>query len=152
MSQQSLYLPADAQTPPPVVSRSRGRRVLEMALAWAAIGVVAGAAVMAREPGFARLVAGSIAGVILFTPLGALLGLIGGRWKETVTCSAAGLALAALAAASGQLDQVENLESVSLPAFGMVYGGLVGSTFVTCFYRLPRRILRLIRRSADRAR
>jgi hypothetical protein len=118
--------------------RDIGRRVGVSALVWCGFGVVAGVSI-APELTPIGLVAGVIAGVVVLTPIGVVMGLIGGRWMEMLVGGAVGTAAGVVAAL---------LQSTALGqpvALGLISGGLVGSTFVTTFWRLPRLVRRLVR-------
>jgi hypothetical protein len=118
-----------------------GRRVLATAFVWTGFGLVVG--VLIAPPGPIGAVAGCIAGMIVLTPLGVLLGLIGGRWKETLLCGLVGFVLGTTGGAWGDAARTGYFA-----AAGLVYGGVVGATFVSLFYRLPRLVFGLIRKRA----
>ena len=106
-----------------------------MALLWLAFGVVVGACLVPPGGGWIHLVSGTLAGMLVMPPVGLLLGMIGARWSDSLTCGFVGLLLGALAGAAGG-------GSVgSSASFGLIFGGFLGATFVTVFYRLPRLLL-----------
>ena len=119
--------------------RDYGRRVLTMTLLGSAFGAIVG--IVMAPPGLVGLAAGGIAGLVVLTPLGLFLGLIGGRWPETFWCGLIGLGLGPLwrraVATPHRWD--------SCAAMGLISGAIVGATFVSFFYRLPRLVFGLIR-------
>ena len=99
-------------------------KVVCMTLLWLSFGVVVGILAAPPERGIVGMLAGAIAGMIVFPFLGAFLGLIGGQWRETLLGGISGLILGfTLGVASGvpDLQPVANL--------GIVGGALVGATF-----------------------
>ena len=115
--------------------RGLALRARDLAVLWLAFGVVVGACTTPAGGGWVCLVAGAIAGIIVLTPVGMVLSLIGARPRETMVCGLGGLALGALAGMAG------SAEVGPAAAFGLVFGGMVGATFVAFFYRLPRLLL-----------
>src|SRR5438067_718888 len=81
--------------------RNLVRHVRDMALLWLALGAVAGACLVPPGGGWVSLVSWGIAGVIVLTPVGVLLGLLGGRRQESLACGLGGLAAGALAGVAG---------------------------------------------------
>jgi hypothetical protein len=117
----------------PSVLRSTARRVRDMVLVWALFGVVCGLMIGWDQRSLVALVSGMIAGALVLPVLGAFLGVIGGQWKETLAGGLGGLVLGALAAALSGRGSMPHLAQV-----GMIFGGLVGATFLSLFARLPR--------------
>jgi hypothetical protein len=106
--------------------RSVAVAVLQMSLLWLGFGIVVGAASALPDGDAIRIVSGIIAGMIVLPVIGALLGLIGGRWRETLIGGGAGLIVAlGLGLATGQsaLFAVTNV--------GLVSGAIVGATFLS---------------------
>jgi len=122
---------------PAGVTALRGlmRHARNMTLLWLAFGVVVGACLTPPGGGWVGLVSGAIAGMIVLPPIGLLLGMLGARWQETLACAFAGLLLGALAGTAGA-GAVGHAS-----ALGLVFGGMVGATFLAFFYRLPRLLL-----------
>src|SRR5215831_11627776 len=73
------------------------RHVREMALLWLALGALAGPCLVPPGGGWVSLVSWGIAGMVVLTPVGVLLGLLGGRRRDSVACGLGGLAVGALA-------------------------------------------------------
>jgi hypothetical protein len=117
--------------------RQYGGRVLATTLLWSVFGLIVGG--LMAPPGTIGLVANGVAGVIVLTPLGMLVGLLGGRWKETLLCGLIGISVGAMRGAWGDADG-----AAFSAAVGLVCGGIVGATFVSVFYRLPRLVVGLI--------
>ena len=111
-----------------------------MLVVWGAIGMAVGV-LTAQTPGPIGIVAGIIAGVIVITPLGALLTLIGGRARESLIGAALGVLLVPALARLVALP----VTSVSLAPFGLILGALVGATAVTALYRLPLLVMSVSR-------
>src|SRR4051794_17159558 len=82
---------------PPAQGAPLGRRVLNMALLWGLLGTVVGAAT-SPHGGLIGLVPFAIAGVIVLLPLGAVLGLVGGRVKPTLAGALCGAVVGILTA------------------------------------------------------
>jgi hypothetical protein len=127
-------------TPTAASTRQQGwqlmGRVRDVAALWSGFGVLIGVWTISHRGGIVDLAAGAVAGAIVLTPLGAVLGLLGGRRDETLVGGLAGLGLGALAAlATGQ-------DPASLGSLGLLMGGLAGATFAGLFWRLPRWLLR----------
>jgi len=122
---------------PAGVTALRGlmRHAWNMTLLWLAFGGVVGACLVPPGGGLVRLVSGALAGMIVLPPFGLLLALLGARWRETLVCGFVGLLLGALAGAAGA-GPVGHAA-----AFGLIFGGFLGATFLAFFYRLPRLIL-----------
>lgn len=100
--------------------------VLQMSLLWLVFGVIVGAGTALPDGDAVRIVAGIIAGMIILPVIGAFLGLIGGRWRETLVGGIAGFLLAGsigLATAQANLFPLANV--------GLVGGAIVGGTFLS---------------------
>ena len=80
--------------------------------------------------------------MIILTPIGFLLGLIGGRWNESLIGAAVGQLVGLGVGLAGAW-----IEPKMLSTIGLVYGALFGATAIGLFYRLPRLLLskRLVR-------
>lgn len=122
--------------------RGLGWRVLDMTLLWAGFGIAIGPGSAPPGSNWIGLIAGIIAGLIILPPLGALLGLCGGRWKESLIGGTIG---AALALTGGLIQGTDRLPMVG--NVGLIYGGLLGATFLGLFYRLPCLLLRKLKKS-----
>jgi len=110
------------------------RRLGQMAFLWVILGSIVGICTVGAG-GTILLIAGGIAGVVVLVPVGVILALLGARWPETLACATAGFLVGAGAGLF--------LESVgTLAATGLIFGGLVGGTFLAVFYRLPRMLLK----------
>jgi hypothetical protein len=103
---------------------------------WGLIGSAVGV-LTAQTPGPVGIVAGIIAGMIVFTPIGAVLTLAGARARDSLFGAVLGLVLASVLAGFGTAPVLP----VSVVPFGLLFGALVGATVVTAFYRLPRLVL-----------
>jgi hypothetical protein len=136
MSSGTSDLLGFAPTPGHVVVRSALKRLPGMLVVWGAIGAAVGV-LTAQTPGPIGIVAGIIAGLIVITPLGALLTLIGGRARESLLGAALGVVLVPALARLVALP----VTAVSLAPFGLILGALVGATAVTALYRLPLLVL-----------
>jgi hypothetical protein len=79
------------------------------------------------------LVANIIAGMLLLPPLGLVLGLIGGRWNESLLGGLLGLTCGM----AGRLV-LPGMGVTSLASFGLLFGGMMGATLPLIF-RLIRR-------------
>jgi hypothetical protein len=100
-----------------------GRRLGAMTLMWLGFALAAGALAMPPGGGAVAVIAGMLAGTIVLVPLGVVLGLVGGRWKETLVGGVGGLLLGLLTALLGGQAAI-----LSQGATGLVAGGLVGAT------------------------
>jgi hypothetical protein len=129
---------ADAAAPLENRLRKYGKSVLAMTLLGSVFGAMVG--ILLAPPGPIGLVAGGLAGLVVLMPLGMVLGMAGGRWQEMLWCGAIGLALGILAGAVGDPARIR-----LFAAIGLVYGAIVGATFVTVFFRLPRLVVGLLR-------
>jgi hypothetical protein len=110
------------------------RHARNMMLLWLAFGVVVGACITPPGGGWIGLVSYALAGMIMLPPVGLLFGMIGARWRESLICGVLGLLLGALAGLAGGQVGIAS-------AFGLIFGGFVGATFLAFFYRLPRLLL-----------
>jgi hypothetical protein len=107
-----------------------GARVRDMTLLFVAFGALVGAGTTSFKGGAVGVISGATAGMIVLPFLGATLGLIGGRPRETLFGALCGLAVGAAAAALGG--------SADLPAqatFTLLLGTLIGATFPAMFRR-----------------
>ncbi len=126
--------PPDVWQLPSALLRAVLRRMPGMVAVWAGFGVVSGV-LTAPSVGPIAVAAGVTAGLIVLVPFGAVLALAGGRWRDSLVGGVFGLVLAPLAAGLGVAS------GTSLVPVALVFGGIVGATVVTVFYRLPRLIL-----------
>jgi hypothetical protein len=106
--------------------RAVGANVLRMTLLWLAFGPVVGVLSSPLEEGFARIVAGVIAGMIVCLPFGVFLGLIGGQWRESLVGGVAGLTLGVGVGVASGVSELMAAGNV-----GLVGGALVGATIFT---------------------
>jgi hypothetical protein len=121
--------------------RTAVRRIVGMALLWLGFGIVVGY-LTAPDQTPIGIAAGVIAGMIVLPPLGAVLGAIGCRWRESLNGGLLGLA------ACTTLTLIRDRpDAATLAAFGVIVGGLVGAT-VAVVFRLPRLVLAGVRRLA----
>lgn len=123
-------------TPATPLRRVLGRVAVSAGI-WSVFGVVVGVCIVpdARP---VSVIASVIAGVIVLTPFGAVMGLCGGRWLELVGGGAFGLCGGVLvAAARGEPWGYS-------AALGLIMGGQVGATAVSFFWRLPRLLKRVL--------
>jgi hypothetical protein len=110
-----------------------------MTLLWALSGVVAGLLATPAPRGPINLVAHAIAGIIVLSPLGAGVGLLGARPLDA-------LVLALLGATAGVLlgAGLRQPDLAYTAAVGLIIGLLIGTTFVTLAYRMPRLVAGLL--------
>lgn len=122
------------------------RRIAGTAAVWLGIGLVAGAC---NAPAATPTVVAAmmIAGMIVYTPLGVAAALVGGRWKETLIGATFGLGIGVLCLLLADRPGVQQL-----PAFGLTFGGLVGSTLFTVTFQLRRLTRALVRLAWQRNR
>jgi hypothetical protein len=106
-----------------------------MTLLWLAFGILVGTGTTPPSEGWIGSIAGALAGIIVLAPVGMVLGLCGARRTESMAGGAGGLCLGALA------GLVVSGEAGPLAWTGLIFGGLLGATFVAVFYRLPRLLL-----------
>jgi hypothetical protein len=101
------------------------RRVLRMAAAWSILGMGAGVAVASSTgPGLVSYAANIVAGVIVFLPLGVMLGLFFDASRASLVGAVAGLFFGVIAGGlSGRSPGGDPLLGRRL-----VVGGLVGAT------------------------
>ena len=111
-------------------------RLPGMLVVWGLIGSAVGV-LTAQAPGPIGIIAGLIAGVIVLTPVGAVLTLTGGRARDSLVGAGVGLVLAFVLAGFGAAP----VGSVAVVPFGILAGALIGATVVTAFYRLPQLVL-----------
>jgi hypothetical protein len=106
--------------------RSIAVAVMQMCLLWLGFGIVVGAASALPDGDAIRIISGIIAGMIILPVFGALLGLLGGRWRETLAGGIAGAIVGfSVGAATGQT------EILALANVGLVGGAIVGATFLS---------------------
>ena len=92
-----------------------------MTLLWALFGIFVGVAI-APPNGLIGFACNVLAGLIVLTPVGLLLGLLGGRVKPTLVGALVGVLL-------GLLGGGFTLISLSLVvSTGLIFGGLAGAT------------------------
>lgn len=107
---------------PLVQAPTLGRRVGRMALLWSLLGAGIGAST-APSSDLIGLVSGILAGLIVLVPMGALLGLIGGRVKPVLVGVLCGAGVGAL---------IGLLDGAPIPSafvqVGLIGGGLAGAT------------------------
>jgi hypothetical protein len=96
-----------------------------MGLLWLGFGVIVGA--LSAPPGseMTGLISGAIAGMIVMPFIGALLGLMGGKWQQTLFGGVFGLSLGTVLGLSNPSSELQVVASTSL-----VCGALVGATFL----------------------
>jgi hypothetical protein len=109
-----------------------------MSLVWLGFALYVGATSMLPGADVIGLVSGAIAGVIVLVPIGVVLGLLGGRWKETCIGGVSGLTIGGLA---GLLTGQAN--ALLVANTGLVGGALLGATFSTLFHRVRAVVLAL---------
>jgi hypothetical protein len=102
-----------------------------MVLVWLLFGVLMGVGTQPAEAGIISLIAGAIAGVLLLPWLGIVLGLMGGRARETLIGGLWGLLVGAVAAVAFGNEGVLHKASA-----GLVAGGLTGATFLQLYRAL----------------
>jgi len=135
LPRQEIEIPRSSEAAGVTALQGLLRHAGNMTLLWLAFGVVVGTCLAPPGGGWVRLVSGTIAGMIVLPPIGLVLGMLGARWREALACGFVGLLLGALAAAA-------TAGSVGYAAaFGLIFGGLLGATFLAFFYRLPRLLL-----------
>jgi hypothetical protein len=128
-----------AMTGPAYSLREWGCGVLHMTLLWLGFGAVVGTLTAPPEGGIVRVIAGTVAGMIVLPFMGAFLGMIGGKWRETFWGGVAGLLLGAIVGiATGQTAWLH------IANVGLIGGGLVGATFFS-FLSHVRRVVAVIR-------
>jgi hypothetical protein len=108
-----------------------------MALAWLGFAAVVGP-VTAPTGGAVAVVSGVLAAVIVLTPVGVVLALIGGGWKATLFGGICGLAFGS---APGLLGGAAN--PPSLTSTCLVAGALVGATLPALVRRVAQAVLLL---------
>lgn len=118
--------------------RDAASRVGTSVLVWSGFGIVVGL-LTAPAPTTIGVTAGVLAGLIVLAPVGVVAGLIGGRWLEMLIGGSLG-AIGGVVAALGQGSAWG--EPITL---GLISGGLIGASFLTTFWRLPRLLKRLAR-------
>jgi hypothetical protein len=107
------------------------KRVFSMALVWMVFGIVIGADRYFDGAGLIEVAANVVAGILVMPFIGALLGLIGGQWKEAVLGGVIGLATGALGGALDGGNDVLLKAHVCL-----LTGAMVGATFLGLFRRI----------------
>jgi hypothetical protein len=110
-----------------------------MALAWALCGVAVGLLTTPTPCGPIDLVAYALAGVIVLSPLGAGVGLLGGRPRDALVLAFLGTTAGALLGLGLRLPDLGYTASL-----GLIVGAVVGTTSLTLLYRLPRLVLGLL--------
>lgn len=110
-----------------------------MALTWMGFGVIVGY-LTAPDHSPVGIAAGVIAGMIVLSPLGGMLGAIGCKWKDSLNGGVLGLA----GGTAFTLIQ-SRPDAATVAAFCVIFGGLVGAT-VAAFFRLPLLVLGWLRR------
>lgn len=117
--------------------RATVQRIPGMLAVWLGFGVITG---VATAPGVGPIAvaAGITAGIIVLTPFGLFLALVGGRWMASLAAGLLGMVLVP------SIVRVADLSpGVSLVPLGLVFGGIAGATVVTACYRLPRLLMTL---------
>ena len=108
--------------PAPIThSPSLGRRVAAMTLLWASFGLFVGIDI-APPSGLIGFASCILAGLIVLTPIGPVLGLLGGRAKATLVGGLVGTLLGLLAGGFTPAG-ISHLAST-----GLIFGGLAGAT------------------------
>jgi hypothetical protein len=110
-----------------------------MALAWALLGVAVGLLITPSPRGPIDLVAYAIAGVVVLSPLGAGVGLLGGRPRDALVLALLGTTAGALLGVGLRLPDPGYTASL-----GLIVGAVVGTTSMTLLYRLPRLVVGLL--------
>jgi hypothetical protein len=113
------------------------RRAAAMVGIWLFFGIVVGLSITKPNAGVMVYVAGAIAGMIVLSPIGFLLGLLGGRWNESLIGAAVGQVVGFCVGLIGKW-----MEPNLLATIGLIYGALLGATAIGLFYRLPRWLLK----------
>jgi hypothetical protein len=96
-----------------------------MTLLWLAVGVQVGILTL-PERSVVGVVAGMMAGMIVMPPFGAVLGLLGGYWKDALAGAVCGLGMGL--GGGCLLVTADGLPQAA--AIGLVAGGLIGATFL----------------------
>jgi hypothetical protein len=109
------------------------RRVQQMVLLWAGLGVVEGMISSPPNGDLLALFATVAAGLLLLPPMGLVFGLIGGRWNECLLGAAFGL-LFALACAM----VMPALAPLAVAGVCLLVGGMMGAT-LPVFARVLKR-------------
>ena len=117
------------------------RRLPALVGVWLAFGGVLGVA-LSPAHGPIGIAAGIVAGLIVYSPVGVLLALVGAKWDESLFGGVFGLLAAAAVVFVGQ-----RTDAAYIAAFGVTFGGLLGGTFLTVAYRLPRLVVGRVRRA-----
>lgn len=100
-------------------------RVTRMMAAWLALGAIVGTGTGTTAGGEATMIlSNALAGMILFPPVGLLLGLIGGRARESFIGAAVG---AILGTALGTIASPAGFSKTATHA--LLIGALAGATF-----------------------
>jgi hypothetical protein len=116
-----------------------GRRVRDMALVWAFFGALVGVGVLPPEHGAIGIISGILAGLIVLTPLGVILALLGGQAPLALLGGVCGAGL------SGLLSLFAPRAGTLYPAsVGLIGGALAGATLSL----VASRALFLVRRLA----
>jgi hypothetical protein len=126
-----LNTPAEQSPAQTDAVRAALRRMPGMVLVWLGFGVLLGF-VAPSAPGKVAMAAAATAGVIVLTPMGVVLALVGGRWRESLAGGLLGLLVVPY------LMSMPGLEPRMMNAFGLIFGGIIGATVLTVLYRLPR--------------
>lgn len=108
------------------------KNAVKMSILWAGLGMVVGCLTLPVNGNGTLLTANILAGIIVLTPLGALLGFFGAGRREVLICALGGAMLSYVGASA-----VAHADLAKAAAIGLVFGGAVGATFVTTFFRLP---------------
>ena len=111
---------------------SMWRRAAAMVGIWLFFGVMVGISINKPDAGIVGYTAGAIAGMIVLAPIGFLLGMIGGRWNESLFGAAVGQLVGFGVGLAGQW-----MEPNLLATIGLIYGALLGAT-AACGYSLVR--------------
>jgi hypothetical protein len=99
------------------------RRVQQMVLLWGGLGVVVGVITSPPDSDYLALVATIIAGLLLLPPMGLVLGLVGGRWNESLLGACVGLVLAMASAMV-----MPSLAPLAAAGVCVLVGGMMGGT------------------------
>jgi hypothetical protein len=134
---QQEILMAERDSRPALQRPALGRRLLDMTILWTLFGAIIGAGTGPDRRGTLDLVSFAIAGMIVLAPLGMVLGLIGGKWKEALIGAGIGLAAGAMLGGLGREDDL-----VAGANIGLIMGGIFGTT-ASAFYRQAVRLLPL---------
>jgi hypothetical protein len=111
-----------------------------MAVLWGGLGAVVGAGSNSVGVGALGVISAMIAGMLVLSPLGAGLALLGGRPQESLFGGLWGWSVGALAGAIGGAAS-----PLAQASFTLLVGALFGATFCGLFRLIKGRLLYAIR-------